>query len=82
MMSVFIYLHGELKMAYKEDKLKRQQKMRLFWQREPRQRSFSWQHEPNDQRNFSWQHESKQNFGWEGETGSFYDWGLSGNNSF
>jgi hypothetical protein len=71
-------------MGYYNDKLKSEERERrnFFWQHEPNARSFSWQHEPNDQRHFSWQHEPKQKFGWEGETGSFYDWGLSGNNSF
>jgi hypothetical protein len=58
--------------SYHTDKLKSRQKRNFFWQKEPRKRSFSWQREPNDQRNFSWQ----------SEKGSFFDWGLSGNNSF
>ena len=69
-------------MGYKEDKLKRREKMRFFWQREPIQRHFSWQHEPNTEKNFSWQHESKQNFGWESEKGSFFDWGNADRHGF
>ncbi len=67
--------------SYEDKKLKSETEKKFFWQREPMQRHFSWQLEPTDEKHFSWQHESPQTFGWENETGSFYDWGLSGDNS-